>query len=64
VTFRDKFLEYRDQRGHRPFDEEADAEFVNKLCSQSLSDFCRKIFSEIVDIERRLEDLENNKGLQ
>lgn len=61
MTFRDKFLEYREERGHHPFDDEADAHFAYAMCGQNLSEFCRKIFAEIVDIERRLDDLENNR---
>lgn len=62
MSLRDEYLEFKAERGNMPFDVQGDNIFCKDYIGDNLNDFCRKIFSELMEIEFRLEKLENRKG--
>ncbi len=58
MSLRDEYIKFRDERGNVPFDIEGDELFVKEKFGGNLGTFCRKIFQELIEIERRLDELE------
>lgn len=58
MSLRDEYIEFKESRGNPPFDIEGDEKFCNAQFGGSLGSFCKKIFAELMDIERRLDELE------
>ncbi len=61
MTLRDEYLEFKAERGNMPFDTEGDTQFCHHYIGDNLNDFCRKIFCELMEIEFRLEKLEQDR---
>jgi len=58
LSLRDEYIEFKESRGNPPFDIEGDEKFCRDHFGGSLNHFCKKIFAELMDIERRLDELE------
>lgn len=53
-----EYLDHKKDRAHIPFDTEGDTAFVQEALGMNLGDFCKRIFKEILEIEKRLDMLD------
>ncbi len=58
MSLRDEYLAFREKRLDVPFDEEGDQAFVREYFGSNVGSFCRNMFKELMDIEKRLDQLE------
>jgi len=58
MTLRDDYMAFKEQRLDKPFDEEGDQAFVREAFGMNVGSFCRKVFVELLEIQKRLDHLE------
>lgn len=56
-----KYQEYRDENGSIPFDDEGDSAFCRSYFGTTIPEFCRKIVKELVEIEMKLQEIEDRE---
>lgn len=61
MTLRDDYIAYKQERLDKPFDYRGDMDFMNEHFGPSVSDFCRSVFAQILDMQKRLDQLESDQ---
>lgn len=60
MTLRDDYIAFRQERIDKPFDDDGDQAFVREHFGMNVGSFCRKVFTELLEIQKRLEHLESD----
>ncbi len=60
MSLRDEYIDFKEERGLIPFDQEGDKEFCDKALGMTLGSFCQRVFKELIEIEKRLDELEKH----
>ena len=62
MSLRDEYIAFREKRIDVPFDDEGDTAFVREYFGCNVGSFCRTMFKELLEVEKRLDHLEDDQA--
>ena len=58
MSLRESYIEFKEQRLDMPYSEKDEEEFLSGEFGVTVGSFCKRIFKELLEIEKRLDELE------
>lgn len=58
MSLRHEYIRFKEERLDMPFDEDAEMEFMEQKFGPTIGTYTRKLFAELLEIEKRLDYLE------